>query len=75
MIDFPIRKKAIGTNWVYNPKHKPTNSVDRYNARLVAKGYAQEKGIDFDETFAPTCRMTTIRSMCALATHHCWNVH
>jgi hypothetical protein len=42
---------------------------------LFAKGYAQEKGIDFDETFAPTCRMTTIRSMCALAAHHGWNVH
>ena len=34
----------------------------------MAKGYAQEKGIDFEETFAPTCRMTTIHSICALAT-------
>ena len=50
-------------------------SVDRYKVRLVAKGYAQEKGIDFDETFAPTYRMTTIRSICALAAHNGWNVH
>ena len=43
--------------------------------RLGAKGYAQEKGIDFDETFAPTCCMTTVCSIYALAAHNDWNVH
>ena len=56
-------------------KRKPDGSVDRYKARLVAKDYAQEKGIDFDETFAPTCHMTTVRTICALAAHNGWNVH
>ena len=42
---------------------------------LWQKGYAHEKGIDFDEIFAPTCRMTTICSICALAAHNGWNVH
>ena len=41
-----------------------------YKVRLVAKGYAQEKGIDFDETFTPTCHMMTIHSVCALAAHN-----
>ena len=41
----------------------------------LQKGYPQEKGIDFDETLAPTCRMTTICSLCALAAHNAWNVH
>ena len=41
----------------------------------MAKGYAQEKGIDFEETFAPTCHMTTIHSICALAAYNGWNVH
>ena len=75
LCDFPIGKKAIGCKWFFNLKQKPDCSVDRYKVRLVAKGYAQEKGIDFDETFAPTCRMTTIRSICALAAHNGWNVH
>ena len=44
-------------------------------ARIVTKGYAQEKGIDFEETFAPTCCMTTICSICALVAYNCWNVH
>ena len=68
-------KKAIGTKWVYKLKRRPDGSVDRHKARLVAKGYAQEKGNDFKETFAPTCCMTTIRSMCALVAYHGWNVH
>ena len=75
LCDLPVGKKAIGCKWVFKLKRKPDGSVDRYKVRLVAKGYAQEKGIDFDETFAPTCRMTTIRSICALAAHNGWNVH
>ena len=71
----PSGKKAIGTKWVYKLKHKLDGNIDRYKAWLIAKGYAQEKGIDFDETFEPTCRMTTICSMCALAAHHGWNAH
>ena len=71
----PIGKKAIGTKWVFKLKRKPDGSIEHYKV-LVAKGYAQEKGIDFEETFEPpTCRMTTIHSICALAAHNGWNVH
>ena len=75
LCDLPLGKKAIGTKWVYKVKCKPDGTVDRYKARLVGKGYAQEKGIDFDETFAPTCPVTTVRSICAIAAHRGWNVH
>ena len=51
LVDLPPGKKTIGTKWVYKLKQKPDGSIDRYKVRLVAKGYAQEKGIDFDETF------------------------
>ena len=75
LCDLHVGKKAIGCKWVFKLKCKPDGSVDRYKVRLVAKGYAQEKGIDFDETFAPTCHITTIHSVCALAAHNGWNVH
>jgi len=53
LCDLPLGKKAIvGTKWVYNLKHKPDGSVDCYKARLVVKVNAQQKGIDFDETFS-----------------------
>ena len=75
LTNFLVGKKFIGTKWVYKLKCKHDGSIDCYKARPVAKGYAQKKGIDFDETFAPTCCMTTIPSLCALATHYGWNVH
>ena len=54
LVDLPIGKKAIGTRWVYKVERKVDGSIDRLKAHLVAKGYAQQKGIDFEETFAPT---------------------
>ena len=56
-------------------KHKPNGEIDRYKAQLVAKGYAQQKGIDYEETFAPTCCMTTLHFLCAFAAHFGWHVH
>ena len=49
--------------------------IERHKARLVAKGYAQREGIDYEETFASTSRMTTIRTIVALAAHKGWHVH
>ncbi|MCO5552727.1 hypothetical protein L7F22_006244 [Adiantum nelumboides] len=75
LCDLPPGKKAIGTKWVYKLKRKPDGEIDRYKARLVANCYAQQKGIDYEGTFAPTCRMTTVRFLCALTAHFGWDVH
>ena len=69
LCDLPFGKKAIGTKWVYKPKRKLVGTVDRYKARLVVKGYAQEKGIDFDKTFAPTCNCSSSWLECTLVGH------
>ena len=42
---------------------------------LLQRGMLKKKGIDFDDTFAPTCCMTTIHNLCALVAHYGWNVH
>ena len=75
LCELPKGKNVIGTKWVYKIKRKSDGSIDRYKARLVAKGYAQQYGIDYEETFAPTSRMTTIRTVVALAAHRGWKVH
>ena len=62
-------KKAIGTKWAFLLECKPDGSIDCYKARLVEKGHAKEKGITFEETFAPTYCMIITQSMCALAAY------
>ncbi|GJS51737.1 putative ribonuclease H-like domain-containing protein [Tanacetum coccineum] len=61
LVDLPYSKKAIGTKWVYRNKKDERGIVVRNKARLVAQGYRQEEGIDYDEVFAPVARIEAIR--------------
>ena len=59
-------KKEIVCRWIYKVKYNVDGSVNRYKARLIAKGYAQTHGVDYEETFAPVIKMKTVRTMIAL---------
>ncbi|GKB29628.1 putative ribonuclease H-like domain-containing protein, partial [Tanacetum coccineum] len=61
------KKRAIGTKWVYRNKKDERGIVIRNKARLVAQGYTQEEGIDYDEVFAPVARIEAIRLFLAYA--------
>ena len=74
LVELPHGKQAIGTKWVYRIKYKVDGTLDKYKTRLVAKGYVQQEGIDYEETFAPIAKMTTVRLVLAVATHHGWPV-
>ncbi|GJS61636.1 putative ribonuclease H-like domain-containing protein [Tanacetum coccineum] len=67
LVDLPYGKKAIGTKWVYRNKKDERGIVVRNKARLVAQGYKQEEGIDYDEVFAPVARIKAIRLFLAYA--------
>ncbi|GJZ47377.1 putative ribonuclease H-like domain-containing protein, partial [Tanacetum coccineum] len=61
LVDLPYGKKAIGTKWIYRNKKDERGIMIRNKARLVAQGYTQEEGIDYDEVFAPVARIEAIR--------------
>ncbi|GKD91188.1 putative ribonuclease H-like domain-containing protein, partial [Tanacetum coccineum] len=60
LVDLPKGKYAIGTKWVYRNKKDERGIVVRNKARLVAQGYTQEEGIDYDKVFAPIARIEAI---------------
>ena len=67
VVKLPPGKKAIGSRWFMKIKRLADGSIDRYRARLVAKGYSQRPGFDFLETFAPTVRVSAVRIILAIA--------
>ncbi|GJY20117.1 putative ribonuclease H-like domain-containing protein [Tanacetum coccineum] len=67
LVDLPNGKRAIGTKWVFRNKKDERGIVVRNKARLVAQGYTQEEGIDYDEVFAPVPRIEAIRLFLAYA--------
>src|SRR3954464_12702886 len=64
LVPLPAGKRTVGCKWVYTVKQTPEGNVDRYKTRLVAKGYSQMYGIDYDESFAPVANMSTVRNWC-----------
>ena len=52
----PLGKKAIGCKWIFNVKYKLDGSLDKYNSCIVSKGYPQDEGLDYEETFVLTMK-------------------
>lgn len=75
LVPLPPTKRAITSRWVYKTKPGDTPTSLRYKARLVARGFEYQDGVDFLETFAPVVRWETIRTLIALAVHLNWPIH
>jgi hypothetical protein len=73
--DLPDGKRPVGSKWVFTVKYTPTGLLDRFKARLVAQGFSQVPGDDFTETFSPTVRFESLRTLLAIGTYLDWEIH
>lgn len=67
LVPLPPDKRCITSKWVFKVKRHPNGQIQRYKARLVARGFDQIEEVDYTETFAPTIRYDTIRVLLALS--------
>ena len=75
LVDLPPGSKTIGCKWVFRRKYNTDGAIQTFKARLVAKGFKQREGIDYFDTYAPVTRITSIRTLFALASIHKLEVH
>jgi len=66
--------KIVGCKWVFRTKRKVDGSIDRYKACLVAKGFHQQSGIDYTETYSPVIKPITIRTVLSLVVSFRWPI-
>jgi hypothetical protein len=67
LVPLPKGKNIVGSRCVFKVKRNADNTIDRFKARLVAQGFSQVQGFDFDEVFSPVARYTAIRTVFAIA--------
>ena len=72
LVDLLSRKTSIGCKWVFKIKTRSDGTVDCYKARLVAMGFTQKYGIDYEETFAPVAQLSSVRTFIAISVARKW---
>jgi len=71
--EVPASVTPISSKWVFKTKKLPGVGI-RYKARLVIRGFEQQVGVNFDETFAPVAKLQSLHMMLALAAVHDWEI-
>ncbi|CAM8983647.1 unnamed protein product [Rhodiola kirilowii] len=72
LVPRPPRANIVGSKWIFKMKLRPDGSVDKHKARLVARGFTQQLGIDYLDTFSPVVKPETVRLVLAIAVSRRW---
>jgi hypothetical protein len=75
LVDIPDEVKPVGCKWVYKIKCDSKGNVERFKARLIAKGFTQKEGVDYNETFSPVSKKDSFRIVMALVAHYDLELH
>ena len=73
LVTLPSGKSVVGCKWIYKIKTHSDGSIERYKALLVAKGFTQEYGIDYKETFALVACISSIRALLTIVAASKWD--
>jgi hypothetical protein len=71
----PKSKDVVSSKWIFKIKHAADGSIEQYKARFFARGFSQKEGIDYEETFYPIARYTSIKTIIALEAKMKWKLH
>jgi hypothetical protein len=71
----PEGKSVVTSKWIYKLKHAADGSIEMYKALFVARGFSQVEGVDYDDTFTPVARYTSIRVVISIAAEMGWKIH
>ena len=74
LVDLPDDRQAMENKWIFKRKTDTDSIVTIYKARIVAKGFRQVQGVDYDETFSPVAMLKSIRIMLAIAAFHDYEI-
>nr|GEX40065.1 hypothetical protein [Tanacetum cinerariifolium] len=75
LVDRPLCQNVINMKWLWKNKHDEENTVIQNRSRLVAKGYAQKEGVDFEESFTPVARLEAVRLFIAYVEHKSFTIY
>ncbi len=70
LTELPEGRCPVGSKWVFKTKIDADGKIECYKARLVAQGFSQKLGNDYDETFCPVVRLESVRTLVAMSVQH-----
>jgi transposase InsO family protein len=74
VVERPMNRNVVDSKWVFRVKKNAGGEIEKWKARLVARGFSQVYGVDYFETFAPVARLASIRSILAIAARNGWPI-